>query len=476
MFTRIVVGVDCREGGRDALALASLLQAAGGGELVALHACASAPLLREDVLARVEAELARAGATGRAVVVTDRSPAHALRTIAEREAAELIVVGSSRRAGADRVLAGDDAAATLHCAPCAVAVAPRGLAGAPRALRRIGVGFDDSHRVPRSRWRSRAGSPTGGRRRPRHHGGGPDRAALARRSPGTPRGPATTRRPCSPTSGCSPASARSSDDDVAPETVVGTPWKELAERSADLDLLVVGARSYGPVRRLLLGSTSTKLARHAACPLLVTPRGAHGTAARRELLAERARPWRGSGASCPRPRGRPEVHLSHRSNWLRAAVLGANDGIVSTASLVLGVAASGASGAAIVTAGIAGLVAGALSMAAGEYVSVSSQRDAEQADIRLEERELRSDPQGELRELAGVYEARGLPPALASEVASPSRAGARCRRTFATSSGSTSGGSHGRSRPPGPRRCRSQRARHCRCWPSRWPRPRRESA
>ncbi|HEX6618753.1 MAG TPA: VIT family protein [Solirubrobacteraceae bacterium] len=112
-----------------------------------------------------------------------------------------------------------------------------------------------------------------------------------------------------------------------------------------------------------------------------------------------------------------EVHLSHRSNWLRASVLGANDGIVSTASLVLGVAASGASSTAILTAGIAGLVAGALSMAAGEYVSVSSQRDAEQADIRLEERELRSDPQGELRELAGFYEQRGLPPALAGEVA-----------------------------------------------------------
>jgi vacuolar iron transporter family protein len=112
---------------------------------------------------------------------------------------------------------------------------------------------------------------------------------------------------------------------------------------------------------------------------------------------------------------RPEVHLSRRSNWLRAAVLGANDGIVSTASLVLGVAASGASGAAIVTAGIAGLVAGALSMAAGEYVSVSSQR--EQADIRLQERELRRDPKSELRELAAIYEQRGLPPALASEVA-----------------------------------------------------------
>jgi VIT1/CCC1 family predicted Fe2+/Mn2+ transporter len=112
-----------------------------------------------------------------------------------------------------------------------------------------------------------------------------------------------------------------------------------------------------------------------------------------------------------------EVHLSHRSNWLRAAVLGANDGIVSTASLVLGVAASGASGAAIMTAGIAGLVAGALSMAAGEYVSVSSQRDAEQADLRLEQRELQRDPTGELRELAGIYERRGLPPSLADEVA-----------------------------------------------------------
>jgi vacuolar iron transporter family protein len=113
----------------------------------------------------------------------------------------------------------------------------------------------------------------------------------------------------------------------------------------------------------------------------------------------------------------PEVHLSHRSNWLRAAVLGANDGIVSTASLALGVAASGASGGAIVVAGIAGLTAGALSMAAGEYVSVSSQRDSERADLRLEQRELLSDPEGELRELAEIYEVRGLPAALALEVA-----------------------------------------------------------
>ena len=117
------------------------------------------------------------------------------------------------------------------------------------------------------------------------------------------------------------------------------------------------------------------------------------------------------------PAPRAEVHRSGRSNWLRAGVLGANDGILSTSSLVLGVAASGASGSAIAVAGVAGLTAGALSMAAGEYVSVSSQRDSERADLRVEARELASDPPGELRELALIYEGRGLPEALANEVA-----------------------------------------------------------
>ena len=98
-------------------------------------------------------------------------------------------------------------------------------------------------------------------------------------------------------------------------------------------------------------------------------------------------------------------------------MLGANDGILSTSSLVLGVAASGASRSAIVTAGVAGLVAGAGSMAAGEYVSVSSQRDTEEADLRIEARELAEDPDGELAELAGIYERRGLPAELALEVA-----------------------------------------------------------
>jgi VIT1/CCC1 family predicted Fe2+/Mn2+ transporter len=111
------------------------------------------------------------------------------------------------------------------------------------------------------------------------------------------------------------------------------------------------------------------------------------------------------------------AHLSLRSNWLRAAVLGANDGILSTSSLVLGIAASGAASRTIVVAGVAGMTAGALSMAAGEYVSVSSQRDAERADVRLERRQLSDDPRGELEELAAIYERRGLDRELAQEVA-----------------------------------------------------------
>lgn len=112
-----------------------------------------------------------------------------------------------------------------------------------------------------------------------------------------------------------------------------------------------------------------------------------------------------------------EHHLAGRSNWLRAMVLGANDGLVSTACLVLGVAAAGADSSAILTAGIAGLVAGALSMATGEYVSVSSQRDVEQADLALEASELERNPDGELKELAAIYTERGLDENLSMEVA-----------------------------------------------------------
>jgi len=112
-----------------------------------------------------------------------------------------------------------------------------------------------------------------------------------------------------------------------------------------------------------------------------------------------------------------ERHRTDRIGWLRAAVLGANDGIVSTASLVLGVAAAGSSARAVLVAGLAGLVAGAMSMAAGEYVSVSSQADTERADLARERGELAEDPVHEHEELAGLYRQRGLDPGLAAEVA-----------------------------------------------------------
>lgn len=112
-----------------------------------------------------------------------------------------------------------------------------------------------------------------------------------------------------------------------------------------------------------------------------------------------------------------ERHRTAHIGWLRASVLGANDGLISTASLVIGVAASGTGRSAILTAGVAGLVAGAMSMAAGEYVSVSSQADTERADLDRERHELASTPDTEKSELAGIYEARGLTRELAQQVA-----------------------------------------------------------
>lgn len=120
-----------------------------------------------------------------------------------------------------------------------------------------------------------------------------------------------------------------------------------------------------------------------------------------------------------------ERHRSGRTGWLRAAILGSDDAIVSTASLMIGVASSSASGRAILVAGVAALVAGAMSMAVGEYVSVSSQRDAERADIAREERELTAHPEAELEELVKIYVARGLDGELARRVAVALSAGDR---------------------------------------------------
>ena len=139
-----------------------------------------------------------------------------------------------------------------------------------------------------------------------------------------------------------------------------------------------------------------------------------------------ARPWANAAAKMGKPDGsrtlkRPhrlaEHHLAGRAGWLRAAVLGANDGILSTSSLILGVASAAASHQSIFLTGVAGLVAGAMSMAAGEYVSVSSQSDAQKADLKKEKAELIEYPEAEHRELAAIYVKRGVQPALAKKVA-----------------------------------------------------------
>jgi VIT1/CCC1 family predicted Fe2+/Mn2+ transporter len=117
------------------------------------------------------------------------------------------------------------------------------------------------------------------------------------------------------------------------------------------------------------------------------------------------------------PQGNKEWHRTGRIGWLRAAVLGANDGILSTSSLVLGVAAAHATHSNVLVAGVAGLVAGAMSMASGEYVSVHSQADTEQAELERERAELKADDKGEHKELTAIYVARGLDPSLAKQVA-----------------------------------------------------------
>lgn len=151
---------------------------------------------------------------------------------------------------------------------------------------------------------------------------------------------------------------------------------------------------------------------------------------------------RGANPTVQLPRG--EAHRSQRSGWLRAAVLGADDGIVATASLMIGVAASSAPAAQVMVAGLAGLVAGALSMAAGEYVSVSSQRDAENADIALEMTEHKRDAAYELIELTALYVDRGLEPELAHQVAAQLSARDALAAHLRDEFGFTA---HGRARP-----------------------------
>src|SRR4051794_226313 len=283
MFKTIVVGVDGREGGRDALALAGRLALLAGGELVAVRAVsfdqyvarAGGPqyntLAEQEAQRQLEAELAGGGVRARVRVVAAMSPARALHHVAEAEDADVIVVGSTHHGPAGRVLAGDDAASTLHGASCPVAVAPRGLAGEEwKPVQRIGVGFDSSAEAEEALALAAALAADCG-------------AALAVQTVvGTPIPYADYTPYDADWLERSKAIAREQLDaaiaglpvEATGDVAAGLAVDELVELSATVDLLVVGSRGWGPVRRTVIGSTAAKLMRKAHCPVLVLPRGA----------------------------------------------------------------------------------------------------------------------------------------------------------------------------------------------------------
>lgn len=286
MFKTIVVGVDGREGGRDALALAGLLQRSLGSELIAVHAYPDPffvgygadpehdAILRDESEDLLSHELDEAKLQARTVVVGDTSVGRALHETAQWRAADLIIVGSDRHGPLGRVLPGNVTASTLHASPCAVAVPPHGYADTDHQIHAIGVGYDGS---PEAEIALQAAAETA-------------KATSARVDV------TYVEVPVAPITGWAPgasvtvveanramhekaeravaeAVAKIGDDAVG-HTPAGLAHTELAELSQHVDLLVLGSRGYGPLRRLLLGSTSSKLVHEAACPVIALPRGA----------------------------------------------------------------------------------------------------------------------------------------------------------------------------------------------------------
>jgi nucleotide-binding universal stress UspA family protein len=285
VFNRIVVGVDGRSGGRDALALADRLRRLFGGELVAVYAYpydffvsrGTSPdfegVMHGNANDLVTGELERAGVTAHPVAMPDGSPGRALHIAAKRHDSDLIVVGSAHRGPLGRVLAGDVTVGTLHGARCPVVVAPAGYAQQATDIRTIGVGYDGSPEaraaVDLARGLAAAAgarlrvirvleSPVPGGPGVRYYEDWHDRAEAIREE------------------------AQAEVDGLVAELgdiatgdiVVGDPVRELAYAGNELDLLVTGSRGYGPVQRVMLGSTSSKLVHQAPCPVLVLERGA----------------------------------------------------------------------------------------------------------------------------------------------------------------------------------------------------------
>jgi nucleotide-binding universal stress UspA family protein len=285
MFTTIVVGVDGLHGGRDALALAQRISDLAGGELVAVHVHPYEPfplrglrtdveaLAREEAQALLDEQIAEAGVQARAIVTPETSPGRGLHRIADGLNADLILIGSPHRGPLGRVVAGDTARAVIQGATRPVLVA-RQSAATPFAGQVVGVGYDGS---------------------PESH------AALAWAGRFALAIGATVRVLCAaePPQGFSPSisyginwvalaperreyaetlvaeAVAELDDGATGEAVVGIARDELVKLSEHVDLLVLGSRGYGPVRRTLLGGSSDRIVHAAACPVVVVPRGAH---------------------------------------------------------------------------------------------------------------------------------------------------------------------------------------------------------
>jgi len=284
VFNKIIVGVDGREGGRDALALAARLASLLGGELVAVHAYPYDLFVSRDETSDFESlmhgnaqdtlmgELERTNVVAHAAAVPDGSPGRALHLAAKRHGGDLIVVGSAHRGAIGRVLAGDVTMGTLHGAECPVLVAPLGFGGRGGELHRIGVGLDGSPEAAAAAELARDFAAVTGA----------ELMVIRVLEPARPGGPALgydadwaqrAEKRREEVQAELDATVTELGDIATGVLVTGDPATELAYAGNKLDLLVTGSRGYGPVRRLMLGSTSARLVREAPCPVLVLPRG-----------------------------------------------------------------------------------------------------------------------------------------------------------------------------------------------------------
>jgi nucleotide-binding universal stress UspA family protein len=292
MFQNVLVGVEGRQGGRDAIALATRLLA-DGGRLTLVHVHGGAPrsahatiaalatTAEQDSLAMLRRERDAAEVDAELLGFSSSSPGHGLHTLAEQRGADLIAVGSCARSALGRAMLGDDARASLNGAPCAVAIALHGYAKHPKPIVSIGVGYDES---PESEQALAAAKAIAARHR-----------SLVRALQ------VVTLPAYAFTGAASPAIGESIDalvseagarmdrlSGVNGRVVYGVPGEELAAFGEQVDLLVVGSRSHGPVRRLMLGSASNMLQRDGRCSLLVMPRTATREAASQPPAAEEA--------------------------------------------------------------------------------------------------------------------------------------------------------------------------------------------